>query len=749
MKNNKPLKIFVLLFTILSWCSSATEYLVESQHHFSETVAKLKAGDTVILKNGVWQNFEILFTGEGTQQQPITLTAQTKGEVIVSGQSNLRLAGKHLVVTGLVFKDGYTPSSAVIDFRKNSKELAFHSRVTEVVIDNFNNPDKQESDYWVALHGQHNRFDHNHLVGKRNKGVTVAVRLNTEQSQSNFHRIDHNYFGYRPVFGSNGGETLRIGTSHFSLSDSNTLVENNVFEHTNGEVEIISVKSGSNIIRGNVFLEAQGTLTLRHGNDNVVENNVFLGNGQPHTGGIRVINKGQTIRNNYLQGLTGHRFGSGFAVMNGVPDSPINRYHQVENATISHNSFIDVSHIQLAVGSDKERTAVPISSEFSNNLVINRQSNTSPFSLFDNVDGIAFRENLTNFAPDNAIACGFNVQSPALTASKSGLLVPKNDAIQFGISTDLKVVSKDDVGVAWYPKTSPLTAFDSGKEWKVDAKVEKLLTTFSQAKDGDTLVLAPGNYTVPKVLTLNKTLSLKSAQPNTVNITFERSTLFEIHDGGHLKLDGLTISGKQSPDAYGNSVIRTQKWGMLENYRLILENTTFVDLDTNHSFHVFQTGKGAFADQITLKNNRFETVTGHVLALATEIEDFGIYNAEYIDIDRNTFINIGGTVVDVYRGGTDESTFGPHLSFNGNTLNNVGKNKRNQRQASLFLHGVQMTDLADNTFIDSKPLVIDHTVGEPITAIINNVFRQTNAPTIVERYAEGAHTATLSGNRVE
>ncbi|MFP5304156.1 chondroitinase-B domain-containing protein, partial [Cobetia sp. SIMBA_158] len=76
------------------------------------------------------------------------------------------------------------------------------------------------------------------LVGKRNKGVTVAVRLNTPQSQQNHHKIDNNYFGYRPTFGSNGGETLRIGTSHYSLTDSYTLVENNYFERTNGEVEI-------------------------------------------------------------------------------------------------------------------------------------------------------------------------------------------------------------------------------------------------------------------------------------------------------------------------------------------------------------------------------------------------------------------------------------------------------------------------------------------------------------------------------
>ena len=200
----------------------AKEWLVDSQTAYKKALKKVKAGDNIVLANGTYNNFEILFEGKGTKEQPITLKAETKGKVFLTGQSNLRLAGKHLVVSGLVFKDGFTPSSAVVAFRSNKDNLAFHSRVTEVVIDNFTNPDKRESDYWVAIYGQYNRLDHNYLSGKRNKGVTVAVRLNTKESQENHHQIDHNYFGPRPILGSNGGETLRIGTSHYSLSNSFT-----------------------------------------------------------------------------------------------------------------------------------------------------------------------------------------------------------------------------------------------------------------------------------------------------------------------------------------------------------------------------------------------------------------------------------------------------------------------------------------------------------------------------------------------
>ncbi|MCL4159901.1 UNVERIFIED_CONTAM: hypothetical protein GTU68_051592, partial [Idotea baltica] len=305
---------------------SAKETLVSAQVEFESAVAEANAGDTIILANGVWEDFEILFSGQGTEDKPITLRAEESGQVIISGESNLRLAGEYLVVSGLVFKDGYTPTSEVISFRRTKGDVANHSRVTEVVIDSFSNPERTETDYWVSLYGKHNRFDHNHLEGKRNKGVTMAVRLDSEESRENYHEIDHNYFGPRSVLGSNGGETLRIGTSHYSLSDSFSRVENNYFDRADGELEIISNKSGGNVFRGNVFFESRGTLTMRHGNGNLVENNVFFGNGVDHTGGIRVINADQTIRNNYMEGLAGYRFGGALVVMNGVPNSPINRY---------------------------------------------------------------------------------------------------------------------------------------------------------------------------------------------------------------------------------------------------------------------------------------------------------------------------------------------------------------------------------------------------------------------------------------
>ena len=90
------------------------------------------------------------------------MTAEEPGKVIITGQSNLGISGSHIVISGLVFKDGFTPTTEVIAFRTAKHELANNSRVTNMVIDNFGNPERFVSDIWVSMYGKNNRFDHTH-----------------------------------------------------------------------------------------------------------------------------------------------------------------------------------------------------------------------------------------------------------------------------------------------------------------------------------------------------------------------------------------------------------------------------------------------------------------------------------------------------------------------------------------------------------------------------------------------------------
>ena len=718
----------LILACLISCAALGEETVVRSQGEYREALRTVRAGDTIVLADGEWRDFEVLFTGSGTADRPITLTAETKGRVVLTGQSNLRMAGEHLVVSGLVFRNGYSPTNTVVAFRRTKGDYANNSRVTEVVIDRFNNPERFEVDFWVMMYGKNNRFDHNHLEGKSNQGVTMAVRLDSPESRENHHRIDHNYFGPRPVLGSNGGETLRIGTSRYSLTDSFTTVENNYFDRCNGEVEIISNKSGNNVFRGNLFTESRGTLTLRHGNDNVVEDNVFLGNHVDHTGGIRVINKRQTVRNNYLHGLTGHRFGGALVIMNGVPNSPINRYHQVENSIVESNSIIASDHIELAAGSDEERSAPPLSTVFRNNLIYNEDGQNN-VAVHDDISGITFTGNVVHEVARPAVETGISSRNVELRKATNGLLYPVG--IDVGASRTLEVLDKATTGVAWYPKPGPDDRFDTGASIAVDSNADSLTTAVKQAKAGDIIELAPGAHRVERTVTVNRPLTVRSADiDDRASIDFERGALFEITDGGSLKLESLDISGKAAPDVAGNTVIRTSRYSMLNNYVLVVDDVAVRDLDTNHSFNFFSPAKHTFADRIRISRSTFRNITGHVLFMNVEPEDLGIYNGEYITITDSTFANVDGTVVDIYRGGTDESTFGPHFELSGSSLLSVGAGRRNKSRASVRLLGVQAIKIHDNVFTDSQPIRVTKTVGEPVSTIVNNEYAATPPPEV-------------------
>ncbi|MXW72626.1 MAG: alginate lyase [Chromatiales bacterium] len=711
--------------------ASAAETLVTNQEEYRDAVERAGPGDVIVLANGVWRDFEILLVGNGEPDRPITLTAETKGQVVISGQSNLRLAGNHLVVSGLVFRDGYTPTSTVISFRRTKGEPANYSRVTETVIDRFNNPERHEIDFWVLMFGRHNRFDHNHVEGKGNLGVTMAVRLDGEENQLNHHRIDHNYFGPRPILGSNGGETLRIGTSHYSMADSLTVVENNVFDRCDGELEIISNKSGGNTFRGNLFLESRGTLTMRHGNNAVVEDNVFLGNGVPNTGGIRVINKGHVVRNNYLHGLTGYRFGAAFTVMNGVPDSPLNRYHQVEDVVMENNSIIQCDYIEMAGGSDEERSATPIDSVFRSNLVFNRDGE-NVIRVHDDISGIAFEDNAANAVDDLPLKSGFSNAPVEMRQAANGLWYPVGDDLaSIGVRADLKVLDKDETGVAWYPKpgSSPVAP----PTILVTPGEDALFNAAARAEAGSVLELAPGDYRVRKTIMVDRPLSIRASRGRgTVRLEFERPALFEIDDGGRLELSGLEISGAASPDMSGNSVVRTSRYSMTSNYGLLVDDCSVSDLDVNYLFNFFLVAKNTFANEIRITRSEFSDITGSVIALSREVDDLGRYNGEVISVVESRFSNIGGAVVDIYRGGTDESTFGPRLEIRSSVLDSVGHNARNKTASSVRLLGVQVADIHDNEFINSLPIRVTHTVGDPITRIGGNRFAGTPEPIVGE-----------------
>lgn len=717
MKNLIYFFSFLILFVNQACNDTLQNGIVHDLASLQAAIAKAQPGDEIIMARGVWNDVEIVFEGHGKKDNLIYLKAQEPGQVFIEGNSNLKIAGEYLEVSGLVFRNGFTPGREVVSFRINKSKLANNCRMTNCVIDDFTNPERFDSDLWVAIYGKNNRFDHNTLVGKGNQGVTLAVRMDTEESRENNHLIDHNYFGPRENLGSNGGETLRVGTSHYSLSYSNTRVEHNYFDRCDGEHEIISNKSCGSVFKDNVFNECIGTLTMRHGNETLVEGNYFLGNGKANTGGIRVINETQTVINNYCYGLTGYRFRGALVVMNGVPNSPLNRYFQVKDSRLDGNILIDCDHVQLCAGSDEERSAIPLNSSMSNNIFLSK-TNLKPFTVYDDISGISFANNLINEEAEVPVKSGFEAVKYDVSINENGLKAPNIELtkkVEFG---DVKLpVTIEDVGASYYSKEFQRTAFQSGTEVQVLPGENTLIEALNSSKAGDVLSLAAGEYLMTKDFTVYHPITIKSTGKEKAIVRSEKSSFFRIENGGSLELENIIIDGVESPDKPGNSVVSTSRYSMTKNYNLFIKECEIRNLDINYLFDVVKIYKNTFADTVLIENTLITNVTGSVLSFDKEVEDLGIYNVEFVLVNNSSFEDIQGAIANIYRGGTDESTFGPFVRFSNNEIVNSGKGKRNKVASSVYFHGVQNALVEKCTWKDSAPIQLHLTNGEPITII--------------------------------
>ncbi|MCB1086072.1 MAG: polysaccharide lyase 6 family protein, partial [Verrucomicrobiae bacterium] len=233
---------------------------------------------------------------------------------------------------GFWFAKGQAPEKYVIAIEGT------HCRLTNTVIDSYNPADLEgREDKWVSLKGQYLVVDHCTFHDKRSKSVTLTVWRTP--GVPDHHTIELNHFHVRPRGnGGNGYETIRIGTSEESESNSLTTVRSNLFEQCDGEMEAVSVKAGNCHIHDNTFSECAGTLTLRHGNGSKVEKNLFSGKRKEGTGGVRVYGVGHSVTGNAFIGLTG-RGGAALSLMAGEKSPKLSGFQPVENVRIEGNLF--------------------------------------------------------------------------------------------------------------------------------------------------------------------------------------------------------------------------------------------------------------------------------------------------------------------------------------------------------------------------------------------------------------------------
>ena len=742
MKLFKSLTLLLLAIVMLTSCGNKPGIIVENMAEFKEAVESAQAGDVIVMSNGIWKDAEMVFKAKGLVDKPIILKAETPGQVFVEGQSFLKIAGQYLEVHDLYFRNGYTPINSVIQFKSDKENAAYDCKVVNCVIENFTQLDRTKKDHWVEFWGQRNELRSCYIAGKSNNGPTVRVELKGNQHANCYHVIADNYFGPRPRKGGPRGETMQLGDSYTSMVPAFIEVRDNFLDRCNGEVEIISSKSNYNKFTNNVFYKCEGSLVLRHGNYATIDSNWFIGDDDSdNIGGVRVINTGHWITNNYFYKLKGNEFRSAIAVMNGIPKSPLNRYNQVTDVVIAHNTWLDcISPLQFSVGSNVNksdvlpkseiRSALPIRTTVANNLIYNSKTvskaivkyydtpgdvnfqcnHASGGNGIDGLDGFIKSEmNVSNeqssvpfveLADSNTkMFDGFDfvtikndIFSNNRDANKAGAICAVKDE-------KYKVIDIDKYGPSWFEVSNRNS---NAKSVSVKTS-EELYASIQNANNGDTILIDAN------VLKLNKTIKVKksiviasSHKDKEVRLRFT-STLqapaFELGPGVDINIRQLIIEGSKTLTCFEPN-----------QEDMSIAANVFVDDCTLSGFHsIYKSKKGSFSDTLKVTNSVMKNLLNGFV-LDSETDDRGDYNAEFLILENNKISKVENVFVDFYRGGYDESTIGGNFVFNNNSVDQAGKSGSNE--VLLKTQGIVNVEILNNKFSSIKSAFIARLWGE-------------------------------------
>lgn len=744
MKSYLTLTLVVFVLCSCNENSTTGNSPVRDMQELTAAIANAVAGEEIILSNGIWQDAQINFFGVGTADQPITLRAETAGKVFLEGKSYVHLGGKHLVVEGLYFRNGYSPASSIFRYKIGQDTTAFDCRITSCVIENFTKPSRLTNDHWIEFFGKNNQLDHCYITGKSNDGETLRVFQDGNKNTSNHHQIVHNYFGPRPRKGGPRAETIRVGDSKTHMTPGFVNVSDNFFEGCNGEVEIISDKTNFNSFTNNIFYKCEGSLVLRHGSFATVDGNIFIGGDESDFyGGIRVINTGHWITNNYFYKINGEQFRSPLAVMNGIPKSQLNRYRQVTDAVIAYNTWVDCkSPWQIGVGQNissadvlpevEIRSAPPIRSIIANNLIYNHVTDPSPVVNHDDIDGISFHNNvLHNDEQDFIEFNALQLQQIDLTQVNDWLFVPTGgqekvlgevyNGFEFDkIETDLVGNSRSNhQQIGAIAQSSTAADFDIDKKkygpswYDVDGDARQPVTfqassepgelalKIGEAEPGDIIELTDELYEIKTSLTIDKEITIQAANPDRkAQLVFagaENAPAFEMNPYGHIRLNNLTI--KSTTDQMAFTPLNQN---MSAAYKLSINHC-----DLSEFSCILTASKGSFADSITIQNSTIQDCASGIILAA---EEKGDYNAEMVTIRNCEFRNVQKDVINFYRGGYDESTIGGYLRIFDSSFEDCGREEATG--TLLKTRGIINVEISENSFRNNPVKLIALLWGE-------------------------------------
>ena len=316
----------MFLFLLLMLAGAAPAIQVENVSALQARIDAARPGEAITVKDGTYTTtapFRV--RSQGAAGRPIRIVAQTVGGVTIAGADGFDIVAPaaYVEIDGFVF----THASGKTQIRPGATHIRFTHNVFE----------QTGEGAYLTVAGDDAEIDRNEFKNKRTLGNMIDVRGSGSQVAQRVH-IHDNYFHdfTSPGPGTNGAETIRFGLSGLSMSKGLGVIERNLFVRCIGENEMLSIKSGSNIIRDNTLLDSPGAqLTLRHGNENIVRGNYLRG-----TDGIRVFGDRNRISENYLEGNTGAiQIGNGGAEV--ADGAPLTSHDRPDDTQVTSNALVN------------------------------------------------------------------------------------------------------------------------------------------------------------------------------------------------------------------------------------------------------------------------------------------------------------------------------------------------------------------------------------------------------------------------
>ena len=176
---------------------------------------------------------------------------------------------------------------------------------------------------------------------------------------------------------------------------------------------------------------------------------------------------------------------------------------------------------------------------------------------------------------------------------------------------------------------------------------------------------------------------------------------------------------------------------MNRTYRLKVDDCEFRNF-VESTFAAIKGAKATFADSVVISNSRFYDISGNGIDYSAERDDKGRYDVDDFIVENCTFQRFLGIPVNVYRGGSDESTAGPYVSIKGCVFDDCCNR---QRGSVMRLIGPQLMTISDCSFKNSglggASIRLDEAIWEKICirdCVFENSGRVMTSTDKVEQY---------------